>query len=76
MSIDNHKLTEKERSMFATWDFPVSNFRAKMARDLPDLNIPEDYDDAVLKMASGTRKGQNYFAFLSKNCVLKVIFTR
>ena len=68
ISILDQKLTEKQRSMYAVWNFPVDNFHTKMFERLKDGKyiLAEDYDDAVFRMVNGTRKERNYYAFFSK----------
>ena len=68
IAIHDNKLTEKQRSMYATWDFPVENFHTKFYEKLQSGKyiLADDYEDAVFKMVNGTRKGRNYYAFFSK----------
>ena len=67
-SIEDFGLTEQEKSMYAVWRFPVSNYHINMFMRLNDDRylLADDYDDAVFKMTNGSRKGRNYYAFFSK----------
>ena len=68
LSILDFDRTEKQKSMYAVWNFPVDNFHTKMYDKLTEGRyiLPDDYADAVFKMVNGTRKERNYFAFFSK----------
>ena len=68
LSILDNNLTEKQRSMYAVWDFPVDNFHTKQFPKYEEGKyiLPDDYTDAVFKMVNGTRKQRDYYAFFSK----------
>ena len=68
MAVDS-VIPESERSMFATWTYPVSSTFTHIYSDenLKETFVyPADMDEVVFKVTNGTRKALNQFAFLGK----------